>query len=186
MNEFGIKFSRELFPMHNRVNVAVFAAALISTVTTPYQICNDASQSQVVLSKQIASNYGNSMESGNLVIDLLKLENLKNIELMATFEDNWNGVGGHKFTSDSISIFREIIANVSKQPQIAPTGRNSLYMEYRLNDGDLLAYELSTDKLEEVFVPQGDYSKAKTEIYSCDFLQNIDKRVKIFYGLGEN
>ena len=51
---------------------------------------------------------------------------------MSLFAENWNGSGGKKFSDKSIYLFEEIIKTLYKKPDIAPTGRNSLYESVEL------------------------------------------------------
>ena len=69
------------------------------------------------------------------------------------------------------------------QPWIAPTGRNSLLMQYELDDGSKLAFELAENKLDEVYVPKGDFSRAVTATYTQDFSRQVGESVKRFYGV---
>lgn len=113
-------------------------------------------------------------------IDLLKGKNLMALDSMSKFEYDWNGNGGKKFSDNSISLFKQVINELIKQPEIAPTGRDSLYIEYTLNDGSLLVFELSPDELDEVYIPQGDYSRAESAVYTSDYSRNINDSVNNF------
>lgn len=115
-------------------------------------------------------------------IDLLKVNNLNKIEKIAAFENDWNGNGGKVFTSQAISVFKEIINTLDKQPQIAPTGRNTLLMQYELEDKSLLAFEVGEKKVEKVYVPQGDYAKAEAEVFTENMALKMKESVKQFYG----
>lgn len=119
----------------------------------------------------------------NRSIDLLKIRNLNKINKMSLFAENWNGSGGMKFSDKSIYLFEEIIKTLYKQPDIAPTGRNSLLMQYALDDKSLLAFEVSEKRAEKVYVPKGDYSLAQTEVYTENIIQQINESVELFYGI---
>lgn len=119
----------------------------------------------------------------NKAIDLMKVENLNKIRKMALFDDDWNGTGGSSFSKGAINFFEVIINALEKQPQIAPTGRNSLLMQYELDDKSLLAFEVSERRTEEVFIPKGDYSLAQMEVFTENVSQQINESVERFYGL---
>ena len=72
-----------------------------------------------MLKHQISSNEQN-----------LKHENLEKIEKISHFDYGWNGNGGLKFTREAIDAFRRIIDGLNRQPKIAPTGRNSLFINF--------------------------------------------------------
>lgn len=120
--------------------------------------------------------------NNNHVIDVLKVENLNKIDKMALFKTDWNGTGGKPFSNEAITLFRMIIEQLDKQPQIAPTGRNSLLMQYELEDRSLLAFEVTESKTEKVYIPKGDYSRAHNEIFTENIGQRIEESVKLFYG----
>lgn len=60
----------------------------------------------------------------------MKVENLNKIMKMSRFEDDWNGTGGKAFSPNAIFLFSMVIEMLEKQPEIAPTGRNSLLLQY--------------------------------------------------------
>lgn len=118
----------------------------------------------------------------NKAIDLMKIENLNKINKMALFNEDWNGTGGKAFSSAAIILFIEIIKTLEKQPQIAPTGRNSLLLQYELTDKSILAFEVTEKRTEKVYIPKGDYSAAQVEIYNENICQQINESVEYFYG----
>lgn len=69
-----------------------------------------------------------------------------------------------------------------KQPQIAPTGRNSLLLQYELDDKSLLAFEVGEKRTEKVYIPQGDYSLVQTDSFSEHIGERINECVECFYG----
>lgn len=113
--------------------------------------------------------------------DLMKIKNLNKIENMALFEEDWNGTGGRKFTTKAISIFKDVIEALEHQPEIAPTGRNSLYMEYEFTDNSVLAFEVAETFTEKVYVPKGDFSLATVERYTQNIIENIVLSVRGIY-----
>ena len=118
----------------------------------------------------------------NKAIDLVKVENINKIRKMALFDEDWNGTGGSAFSEEAINLFETIIDTVRRQPQIAPTGRNSLLMQYELDDKSLLAFEVSEKRTEKVYIPKGNYSLAQTEVFIENVSQKINKSVERFYG----
>lgn len=132
-------------------------------------------------------NLGYEVGAKNLpIINLLKQENINKIQKMAEFEEDWNGTGGCIFSKTAISMFMEIIETVDKQPQIAPTGRNSILMQYELADKSILAFEVSEQRVEKVLVPQQDYSLADIEVFTENLSQKINECVRSFYGFKQN
>ena len=123
--------------------------------------------------------YDNALN--NYTVDLVKAENLNKIRKMALFKDDWNGTGGKAFAPSTISFFEEVIQSLRKQPQIAPTGRNSLLMQYELDNKSLLAFEVNENRTEKVYVPNGDYSLAQTEMIKDNIAEQIKESVENFF-----
>lgn len=119
----------------------------------------------------------------NKAIDLMKVENLNKIRKMSLFDYDWNGTGGSAFSPNAIALFESIIEILDKQPQIAPTGRNSLLLQYELDDKSLLAFEVSENRTEKVYIPGGDYSMAQMDTFTENVEQQIKESVKLFYGI---
>lgn len=116
-------------------------------------------------------------------------DNLKIIDEMEGFGDDWNGYGAKPFSDKAIETFRYVIAHLDIQPAIAPTAANSLYMQYADDDtGTVLAYELSSDCLNEGSVIGGDFSTARTssyEMWRCGidgFVKQINESVHRMFG----
>ena len=116
-------------------------------------------------------------------------DNLKIIDEMASFGDDWNGYGAKPFSDKAIETFRYVISCLDVQPSIAPAAANSIYMQYADDDtGTVLAYELSGDCLNEVAVIGGDFSTARTsscEMERCGvdgFVEQINDTVHRMFG----
>ena len=118
----------------------------------------------------------------NKSIDILKQKNLNKIELMSHFQADWNGNGGLPFSEEAIALFNAIIQTLNIQPVIAPTGRSSLYMEFQSSDMSELIFEIFVDRAERVFIPQGNYSLAESEIFDENICSQIKESVRLFYG----
>lgn len=128
-------------------------------------------------------NYCNNDSLRNDVfVDVLQQKNLNKIELMGSFQDDWNGNGGMAFSKSALSMFKEIIKNLSTQPEIAPTGRNSLYMEFKKTDESVLAFEISETAAEKIIVPCGHFEDAIAEKFTDEVVRNVKNSVVEFYG----
>lgn len=120
------------------------------------------------------------------IMDVIKMENLNKIENMKKFEYNWNGNGGLPFSAESLLLFQDLIQNVIKQPEIAPTGRESLLVQYELDDKSYLGFEIFKDKATKVLIPQRDYFKAIEEEVTENIVDFVNKNVENFYGQRNN
>lgn len=127
-----------------------------------------------------------SWSSMSKAVDIMKCMNLNKIKFMKAFAEDWNGNGAKAFSENAIRLFEEVINSLVKQPEIAPTGRNSLLMQYELDDKSILAFEVKENLTEKVFVPQGNYAMVETETFTDDFVQNITTSVEKFYGFKQH
>lgn len=121
------------------------------------------------------------LSPANRSYDLLEFINLNKIESMRNFKLNWNGNNGLPFSNDAIDMFLNIINKLMKQPEIAPTGRESLLMQYELEDDSYLAFEVFKDRVTELLIPQNDYDKAITTEISDDFINKMNNSLEKFY-----
>ncbi|MBQ1843026.1 MAG: hypothetical protein II133_00320 [Lachnospiraceae bacterium] len=110
--------------------------------------------------------------------DAQKRINLHKISDYSKLDEGWNGYNARKFTDDALRIFRDTINAIDRQPEISPTGRNSLYMQFTFEDNTMVSYELFTNRMDEVVIPYGDYSLMTDRSYNDDFSAMINKRVK--------
>lgn len=170
----------------NAMRVPTFAVTIIvgsallsfpMTGQTAQRVINQSANVAYVNLNEISKNYHASLEAP---ADL-KQENLAKIEKMAHFEYDWNGNGGEKFTKGAIEAFRKVIDALHRQPQIAPTGRNSLLMQYELADKSRLIFEVNENKVEKVYIPKGDYSGAEVQMYVENVEHQINEAVENFY-----
>ena len=113
--------------------------------------------------------------------DLLKIVNINKLQKMASFEEDWNGTGAMAFSKESITLFTEIINKVKHQPYIAPTGRNSLYIEYKSDDNSSLSFEVRETSVEKLTIPYGDFSLAKVEKIYMNLVECVCESAENFY-----
>ena len=116
-------------------------------------------------------------------LDLMKIENMNKLKKMKEFEPDWNGNGGKAFSTAAIDLFEKVIDSILKQPKIAPTGNESLLLQYEKNDNSLLAFDVSIKSTKMVIVPNGNYDLAKEEAFAGGDINSINSAVIDFYGL---
>lgn len=71
----------------------------------------------------------------------------------------WNGYNGRKFSKKTIDRTLSILKNLRLQPQIFPTGRGSVQLEYHFDDDNLVEMEVSSDGITAYWVIRGDESE---------------------------
>ena len=92
--------------------------------------------------------------------------NLDKLDSIGTFERNWNGYGAPAFGAGVIETAKIIVAQLTKQPEIFPTGRGTVQMEYHQKDGTYLEFEVFADRITVVYISNGDIENAKEDILS--------------------
>lgn len=74
----------------------------------------------------------------------------KNLDIIDSFrnlEYNWNGYGALNFSDSVIDNSRSALYFLDRQPDIFPTGRNSVQFEYEKLNGDYLEFEIFEDSI---------------------------------------
>lgn len=89
--------------------------------------------------------------------------NLRLLDSFLELEYNWDQYGALPFSKEHIASAKSLIMNLVKQPDISPTGRNSIFLEYTKCNGDYLAFEYT--KKNKLFM----YEKMKN--------REIEKRI---------
>lgn len=97
---------------------------------------------------------GKNTMSYTLQDNLAKLDDISNLKY------NWNGYNAKPIPKEIIVKTKEILTNLPYQPFIAPTGRETIQIEFELEDKSYLEFEIFTDNITILYVPQRDYKKA--------------------------
>ena len=64
-------------------------------------------------------------------------ENLKRLEAFSAFKENWNGYGANSFPKTLIDRIRRLLVVLTIQPEIFPTARDSIQLEYDVGDNHI-------------------------------------------------
>lgn len=102
--------------------------------------------------------------------------NIVKVSSFASLPHNWNYNGAEKISQDVIQNATELLKHLRIQPQIFPTGRNSIQFEYEKKDGDYLEFEIYADKIVCYFEFEKDSKEFK--ISNND---SANTMVKLFY-----
>ncbi len=115
-----------------------------------------------------------------MTIDDAKMKNLAKLDQIALLKDNWNGDGARAFQKTIITAARGIVTGLDIQPEVFPTGDNSVQFEYDGPDGSYLEIELREGKSADVFTidRQGNERYTTVEISA----KAINELVDHFYG----
>lgn len=110
--------------------------------------------------RQILIPSDDRIEGGFVIQDKLSC-NLERLENIVELETDWNGYGAEPFSTTLVDEVKNIILNLNEQPEIFPTGRNSIQLEYHLPDESYLELEVFEDKVVAMQVSGTDYDNAQ-------------------------
>jgi hypothetical protein len=112
-----------------------------STSALPrYIVQNKAIQHISVPVQEPSSTRFNNSERYSL--EKLKL-NKQKLYSFNSLKFNWNGYEGEVINDEVIKIVEKLITKLEIQPQIFPTGRGSIQIEYYKNEENLIEIEIS-------------------------------------------
>lgn len=153
----------------------------ISEIAENYQISNEDIQNAI---DYVITLLKEPYISENVTVDESKLkeENLNKLQIMKTYKKDWNGYDSLPFSEESINLFISIIEGLKKQPIISPTGRDSLFMQYEMEDLSYLGFEVFKNNMTKVYIPKRNYDKAQEDNVRGDFVNYINTNVEKFYG----
>ena len=75
-------------------------------------------------------------------IDLCKIQSYETLNRIASLSDNWNQYGAKRFSKELVEYARTIIDKLDSQPDIFPTARNSIQLEYEKIGDFYLEFEI--------------------------------------------
>lgn len=107
-----------------------------------------------------------------------KNDNMIKLYKFAQLEEGWDGYDAPNFPLELITKCMDVISNIEKQPDIYPTGRNSIQFEYELANGKYLEFELFDDKIGVYFIKDNGSEELFDINYDIDL---INQYVKRFY-----
>lgn len=107
-----------------------------------------------------------------------KLNNINALLSFKKFETDWNGYGAEPFSEEIIQKAIYIInsPNLKFQPNVFPTGRQSIQFEYEKSNGDYLEIEIFDNR----YSVYSEFDSKKTEYESISFTEAL-KLIDEFY-----
>lgn len=64
------------------------------------------------------------------------------LNAFAKFDKNWNGYGADPFNSTLLDKAKDIVSTLPYTPEIFPTARDSIQLEFSTDYGDYLEFEI--------------------------------------------
>ncbi|MBP3818620.1 MAG: hypothetical protein J6H31_09950 [Butyrivibrio sp.] len=109
-----------------------------------------------------------------------KNESLRTLTQIQNFECDWDGNGGAIIPNDVILFARNIVMSLDCQPEIYPTKRKTVQMQYELADKSYLEFEIYADRIEMLMVPRRKYNDAIERTIKADNYYILNDIVKDF------
>lgn len=111
-----------------------------------------------------------------------KTDSIRALEEIQNLEENWNGCGAKPIPESVINLSRDIVMELDYQPEVFPTARRTIQMEYELDDNSYLEFEVYPNYIAVMEVPKRDYSKAINKIISSRDYRKLALIVSNFHG----
>ena len=158
-------------------------------------ILNTSESTQVVESQtesviSLNSEYGNMEahtsklyeELFDIVYNLNLYKSFDTIDQISKLKKNWNGYKAKRIPKRVIKIAQSIVRKLLKQPDILPTPRQSIWMQYEKEDLSFLGIEILKDRIELMYIEKENYDKAeKCTLYETDY-RVINSWIEKLYG----
>lgn len=164
--------------------VAVILACISPNCASATPIQNIGTENATFFSTDIANNvdYYNGNISlywdGVSVMSADRSDSLLRILEIEKLENNWNGNDATSFSKNILDAARTIVMQLSIQPAIFPTARDSIQFEYENSVGDYLEFELFDNGRVKMFSYTHSGVATTTDITA----KEINKVVNRFYG----
>lgn len=101
-----------------------------------------------------------------------KCKNAIRLEEISHLPDNWNGRGADKVSAEFLDYVEGILTGLDVEPDVFPTARDSIQLEYENPTGDYLEFEIFPDKRIKKFYCGND-GKTTTDFVSASQLNGM-------------
>ena len=126
-----------------------------------------------------ADAIGKRSAAGDLS-DNVKIHNLRKLDSIRSFKDNWNGNGAAAFSPFLLDRIGSLIEELSIQPEIFPTALGTVQLEYDNARRDHMEIEIGEADTAEVFIVSYNGNEHFENIQVLPV--TINERVRSFYG----
>ena len=109
-------------------------------------------------------------------------EKSKNLTLLSEIMDFQKTEDDDYVSEKVIDNTLNIVFHLVKQPEIFKTGRNSLHLQFELEDRSYMEIEVFETRVTCMVVPKRVYEDAQFPDVSLDNMEQINKIVREFYG----
>jgi hypothetical protein len=162
------------------VILSCFTSSLVPSVPIQQMHTERPALFSIDLANKSAYDNGNISFSwdGVSVMSVDRTKSILRILEIEKLQDNWNCNGATSFSKEILSLAKTIIFQLSVQPQIFPTARDSIQFEYENAVGDYLEFELFDDGQLKMF----SFSRSGRTETSYIAIGEMNEVVNRFYG----
>jgi hypothetical protein len=107
--------------------------------------------------------------------------NIDRLNDIGNLSYNWDGYDAKPFNFELINKCKKIVRILSYQPDIYPTGRQSIQFQYELSNKSYLEFEIFNNKTLCLWVPKRNYINAKEIEIVVSEEEHIKEMVDSFY-----
>lgn len=108
-------------------------------------------------------------------------KSIEKIDEIAKLENNWNGYGAMSFSEEVVCLAKRIVKNLNKQPDIYPTGRGTIQIQYELDNRSYIEFEIFENEIKSLEIPFGEYSEAKMRTIKAENYEDVNITIEKFY-----
>lgn len=101
--------------------------------------------------------------------------NLGILDSFLNLKLNWNGNWAKRFTKAHIEIVKRIVMILPYQPEIFPTARESVLLEYDNNKGWFLSFEIRKNGRIDMFGTYNNGTTIEVKIYKEDMIERVNQ-----------
>lgn len=91
---------------------------------------------------------------------------LETLADILALEKDWDGYGSDPFEKSLVDLVASIVKELTIQPEIFPTGRHSIQIEYDAEDKSYFEAEIFIDHASILEIPYHEYAKSITRTVS--------------------
>ena len=172
----NIKYTEALNAGSPNTILKLFHTKAISFLSTYHDRQIKVYEDQIIYLSNMLSQKLDEIEKEKL------LKNLTRLGEISQLQEDWDGYGAKPFEKALINKCVYIINKLRYQPEIYPTGRQSIQFQFELADRSYLEFEIYKDRTLCLIVPKRDYTKAIEKEISEEETNNIQEIVNSFYG----
>ena len=85
-----------------------------------------------------------------------QIKNIHKVSSFSNLKKGWNGYDAKPISTTLVEMVKEALVSLSTyQPEVFPTGRNSIQLEYEKENGDYLEFEIFEDGKVSMYLSKG-------------------------------